>query len=373
MHNNPKVFISYSHENLQFEQTVLTFTNKLRAEGIDANIDLYEEAPAEGWPRWMDNQIRTADFVLVICTKSYFDKTIPENNQGKGVSWEVNIVYQYIYDNYSENTKFIPVVFNDSDIDNIMVPLKSFTYYNVNSSDGYDRLYWRLRGVSKIQKPELGKLRALPQKEQKTMFFSTPINLDLWNTARWKGMLYLMYPDRPPILGVLYTNFEAGKKIFLEWKRNYPHKSINDNIEITYIEPPFPSTNPIYKDSERSYGKGYWVHIGPNINKSITRMENSGLMLSESFLATLSRYTWVDEIGNPKNRELFKNLYSHFKTFSLIPAALRDNTKPFSEENLMLGFEHEIHMSNIKFVKGTGISENEIYKTVLKYKEASPI
>ena len=73
MSENPKVFISYSHEDALFEQTVLNFTNKLRSEGIDANIDLYEEVPAEGWPRWMDNQIRIADYVLVVCTKSYFE------------------------------------------------------------------------------------------------------------------------------------------------------------------------------------------------------------------------------------------------------------------------------------------------------------
>lgn len=101
MNENPKVFISYSHEDALFEQTVLNFANKLRSEGIDANIDLYEDAPAEGWPRWMDNQIRIADYVLVVCTKSYFEKCLPGNANGKGVSWEVNIVYQYIYDNYS--------------------------------------------------------------------------------------------------------------------------------------------------------------------------------------------------------------------------------------------------------------------------------
>lgn len=79
----------------------------LRSEGIDANIDLYEEAPVEGWPRWMENQINNSDFVLVVSSKSYFEKCYSESHKGKGISWEVNIVYQHIYDANSTNTKFI--------------------------------------------------------------------------------------------------------------------------------------------------------------------------------------------------------------------------------------------------------------------------
>lgn len=367
MNENPKVFISYSHEDADFEQKVLEFSNRLRSEGIDSNIDLYEESPSEGWPRWMEKQIRTSDFVLVICTESYYKKCLPDTHEGRGVAWEVNIVYQYIYDNYSENTKFIPVFFNQSDVNYIMPPLKSFTFYNLNSSDDYDKLYWRLRGVSKVTKPELGKLRSLQPKEQKAMFFSTPINLDLWNAAKWKGMLYLMYPDRPPILGILYTDFKAGKEIFSNWKQDYPNHSIDDNLEITYIEAPFPNNNPIYKDSERNCGKGYWVHIGPNVNQTIKRMEKKGLLLTENLFATLSRYTWMDELNGSKNREFFKQLYSKFKSFSLIPVTLKDKNKPVAEENLIFGFEYEITMSNIHFVKGTDVKDDDIYKIVLNY------
>lgn len=53
MSEHPKVFISYSHQNVEYENKILEFANRLRSEGIDANIDLYEEAPAEdghvGW------------------------------------------------------------------------------------------------------------------------------------------------------------------------------------------------------------------------------------------------------------------------------------------------------------------------------------
>ena len=58
---NPIVFISYSQDSVTFADQVLAFSNKLRSEGIDTILDQYEEAPPEGWPRWMENSINKAD------------------------------------------------------------------------------------------------------------------------------------------------------------------------------------------------------------------------------------------------------------------------------------------------------------------------
>ena len=60
------VFISYSHDSDDLCDKVLELSNYLRDNGIDSNIDQYEECPPEGWPRWMENQIRTAEFVIVV-------------------------------------------------------------------------------------------------------------------------------------------------------------------------------------------------------------------------------------------------------------------------------------------------------------------
>ena len=71
-----KVFISYAWEDEKFSQTILDFSNKLRANGIDANIDQYEENPDMGWPIWMEQQIDNSDFVLVVATKTINTKGI---------------------------------------------------------------------------------------------------------------------------------------------------------------------------------------------------------------------------------------------------------------------------------------------------------
>ena len=103
-----KVFISYAWEDESFSQAILEFSNKLRANGIDANIDQYEENPDMGWPIWMEQQIETSDYVLVVATKTYLDKFL-QLQQGKGVSWEISSIYQSLYNSQGHNDKFIPI------------------------------------------------------------------------------------------------------------------------------------------------------------------------------------------------------------------------------------------------------------------------
>lgn len=362
MSEHPKVFISYSHQNAEYEKKILHFANRLRAEGIDANIDLYEESPAEGWPRWMENQINISDFVLVVNSKSYFDKCYSDSSKGKGISWEVNLVYQHIYDASTINTKFIPIFFEKEEEQYILTPLKSFTFYNVGEKEGFDKLYWRLRGISKTQKPPLGKLRSLPHKEQKTMFFSTPINLEKWNAAEWRGMIYLFYPERVPVLGLLYHNYNAAKSIFADWKIDAKGQFADKFIRVNYITPPFPKDCWVYTDKGRNYGKGYFVHIGPNIDELINRAEAGS---EEWLIATLSRYQWMDELSGSKNRDLFQQLTRDGAGYWLMPIGIKNTSRPVEESNLIIDFNYAIQMKHVTFKTGLQIGDDDLCKTVL--------
>ena len=69
----PKVFISYSHDSLEHAQHALELAERLRKDGIDAQLDQYVAGtPAEGWPRWMLDRLDWVDFVLVACTETYY-------------------------------------------------------------------------------------------------------------------------------------------------------------------------------------------------------------------------------------------------------------------------------------------------------------
>ncbi|MCP5046373.1 MAG: TIR domain-containing protein, partial [bacterium] len=108
------VFISYSHDSTQHAQRVLKLGEKLLAAGVECVLDQWETSPPEGWPKWMDRNIEEADFVLVVCTETYFKRVSgkEEKGKGKGVKWESTLAYNDIYHDDSRNTRFIPVLFD---------------------------------------------------------------------------------------------------------------------------------------------------------------------------------------------------------------------------------------------------------------------
>lgn len=159
----------------------------------------------------MEHQIMESEFVLVLCEETYNQK-LYSDKKGKGVVWEASIVYQMLYDSAAETNKFIAAFFEDDDQRYIPTSLKSYTYYNLSDERQYERLYWRFRGVTNSKKSPLGELKPLPEKRRKTMFFSSPINLEKWNAAKWRGTAYLWGGDAPAI-GLLFTNYSAGKEI----------------------------------------------------------------------------------------------------------------------------------------------------------------
>ena len=124
------VFISYSQYSNEICDKVLELSNWLRSQGVDANIDQYEESPAEGWPRWTANQIKIAEYVLVICTEMYTKKAEfqVENNIGLGTKWETNIIENILYDNGAITNKFIPIIFSFNDKESSSLHIFSKVY-----------------------------------------------------------------------------------------------------------------------------------------------------------------------------------------------------------------------------------------------------
>ncbi len=107
-----KVFMSYTLDSSEHADRVLALANRLRGDGVDCILDQFETSPPEGWPRWMDRQIRDADAVLVVCNRSYYRRVMGEERPGVGlgVRWKGALIYQYLYDAGADNSRFIPVL-----------------------------------------------------------------------------------------------------------------------------------------------------------------------------------------------------------------------------------------------------------------------
>jgi SEFIR domain len=165
----PKVFISYSHDSVEHQDRVLGFADRLRADGIEAEIDQYNAAPSEGWPLWCERQIAVADVVLMICTETYYRGVSGNEERGKGlgVVWEARIIRQLLYDAGAVSDKFVPVLFSDASPEQIPTPIKGGTRYVVDTEDGYENLYRRLTGQPRLLRPAIGTIRALPTRPRR--------------------------------------------------------------------------------------------------------------------------------------------------------------------------------------------------------------
>lgn len=163
----PTVFISYSHDSPEHLERVAALADRLRQGGVDAILDRYELAPPEGWPHWMERQIKGADFVLLVCTETYRRRVDKMEAPGKGLggSWEGHLITQHLYDAGAANERFIPVLFSPDDASNIPTPLRAATHYRVGDEEGYQNLYRRLTDQPRLARPELGPLRRLPAHE----------------------------------------------------------------------------------------------------------------------------------------------------------------------------------------------------------------
>ncbi|NBQ67831.1 MAG: TIR domain-containing protein, partial [Nitrosomonadaceae bacterium] len=156
------IFISYSHDSDTHRAFVRNLAKDLRRDGLDCQIDQYVNGfPPEGWQRWMETQIEHADFVLIVCTPGYLQRyrgIDPEG--GRGVNFEGVVISQMLYDHYYRNTKFIPVIPEQGSLDDVPLPLKGFTTYQLPQD--YTALYRLLTDQHATPAPPVGNIIYLP-------------------------------------------------------------------------------------------------------------------------------------------------------------------------------------------------------------------
>ncbi len=160
----PRVFLSYSHDSPAHRDRVLALADRLRADGVDARLDRWVQAPPEGWPRWMVAEIDAARFVLVVCTETY-ERRFRAGERfgtGRGVTWEGGVITQELYDAQGRNEKFLPVVLTAAGADHVPAVLRATTRYRLDRADGYETLYRRLTDQPAVPMPPLGRRRPMP-------------------------------------------------------------------------------------------------------------------------------------------------------------------------------------------------------------------
>ncbi len=152
----PKVFISYSHDDVDHKEWVKRLATRLREGGVDAVLDQWDLVPGQDIPSFMEQNLTSCDFAILICTSRYSTKA---NAGSGGVGYEKMIVSAELAKSIDQK-KFIPIVRNNPS-GNLPTFLASRLYVDFSVDDGYeigvDELRRAIFREALATKPPLGR------------------------------------------------------------------------------------------------------------------------------------------------------------------------------------------------------------------------
>ncbi|WP_051929381.1 toll/interleukin-1 receptor domain-containing protein [Flavobacterium sp. 83] len=106
--NRRKVFISYSWDNSEHQEWVLSLAKDLMNKfGIQVILDQFELSAGKDLTYFMESSIENADKVLIILTPNY---KIKAEDRKSGVGYETSMITQEIFESSITKIKFIPIL-----------------------------------------------------------------------------------------------------------------------------------------------------------------------------------------------------------------------------------------------------------------------
>jgi len=158
-----RVFISYAHDDAAHVERVRDFWLFLRANGIDARLDLPAAEQRQDWAQWMTREIRDADRIVVVGSSAYQRRGEGDAgaDEGRGVQFEARLIRDRFYADQDAGLQLVlPVVLPGGSAGDL--PLWLFpattTHYPVTeyTTAGAERLLRTLTGQPWEIMPRLG-------------------------------------------------------------------------------------------------------------------------------------------------------------------------------------------------------------------------
>lgn len=134
MERTPTAFISYAWENEDIKLWVKSLATRLRENGIDAKLDLWELLPGSQLTHFMERSVRENDFVLIVCTPAYRTKS---DYRTGGVGYEGDIMTAEVLAK-SNHTKFIPILKSGEVETSMPTWLKGSYYIDLSNEQHYE-------------------------------------------------------------------------------------------------------------------------------------------------------------------------------------------------------------------------------------------
>lgn len=199
------------------------------------------------------------------------------------------------------------------------------------------------------EKPDAPELPARPSKlpgedssddtivvAHNNMRVHTVINMRAWNEAGWSGVGYaFLGDDIPPALGLLFSNEDAGRYIFEEFRRKFGHDDVDDIIRISFLT---------------GVNKAQPLHYRVHISASRAALQETAKRGNS--IASLSRHQLMQST-DLSNFQKFIDRATRFKSYLLVPfIRTADDIEPLFDLGIVkhrfnvveawrIGIEHE--------------------------------
>jgi len=98
--------MSYSWDSDKHKAWVAQFAANLRNDGVDVTLDQWHLVPGDQLPAFMERAVRESNFVLIICTSRYKERS---DNRSGGVGYEGDIMSGEVLTQGNQR-KFIPIL-----------------------------------------------------------------------------------------------------------------------------------------------------------------------------------------------------------------------------------------------------------------------
>ncbi len=169
MTENPKVFISYSHDTPEHKQWVSELAARLRRNGVNVILDQWQPEPNDDVTLFIEHSFKESDKVLVICTDSYVSKA---NDGEGGVGYESMIVTSKLVENLGTN-KFIPIIRQTLTEEKTPEFLRERVYIDFTEDDQFDEKFAELLHerllVPSLQIPSVPHIESLHVKNYRAL------------------------------------------------------------------------------------------------------------------------------------------------------------------------------------------------------------
>jgi hypothetical protein len=124
-----RVFFSYSHDNEDHKDWVLSIANDLKRKGFDTILDQTHLKPGKDILHFAESAVQSSDYVLMICTPNY---ALKANNRTAGVGWEVSMITSELFK--GADGKFIAILKDGTPEISIPNFMKTKLYIDIRES-----------------------------------------------------------------------------------------------------------------------------------------------------------------------------------------------------------------------------------------------